>query len=356
MSRANIEERVIEKKYPEMKSPKERQESGKTFGKQCLRFASRHQGLVVLVVIFIVAVVFSPISRKGNIIFLTPGNLTDLVRSMAPAAVMGFAMTMVIITAGIDLSVGSTVALSGVVVAMLLEWWKPGLSLPLHMAIAIVLALLAGALVGLLQGLIIANFNIQPFIVTLAGMIGVRGLTRWLNNNERIGLGLGDDVSGSFGNWFSSKEFMLGSFLVTAVIFGILLHKTVFGRYVRAVGGNAQASRYAGLPIKSVQVAVYTLMGFMAGFAGILLAARTTCGDPNNGISMELDVISVAAIGGTSLAGGVGTIPGTVIGALIVGILTNILGLNNVDFNIQKVIMAVIILLAVASQQKRRKE
>lgn len=356
MNQSGVETREVEKKYAEMKHPKTRQGTEKAFWNQCMRFVSRHQGLVVLVVIFIVAVVFSPISRKGNIIFLTPGNLTDLVRSMTPAAVMGFAMTMVIITAGIDLSVGSTVALSGVIVAMLLEWWKPGLSLPVHMAIAIVLALLAGALVGLLQGVIIANFNIQPFIVTLAGMIGVRGLTRWLNNNERIGLGLGEDVSGQFGNWFSSKEFMLGSFLVTAIIFGVLLHKTVFGRYVRAVGGNAQASRYAGLPIKSVQVAVYTLMGFMAGFAGILLAARTTCGDPNNGISMELDVISVAAIGGTSLAGGVGTIPGTVIGALIVGILTNILGLNNVDFNIQKVIMAVIILLAVASQQKRRKE
>jgi ribose transport system permease protein len=107
--------------------------------------------------------------------------------------------------------------------------------------------------------------------------------------------------------------------------------------------------------MKSVQIAVYTLMGIMAAFAGVLLAARTTCGDPNNGISMELDVISVAAIGGTSLAGGIGTIPGTVIGALIIGILTNILGLNNVDFNIQKVIMAVIIILAVASQQKRQK-
>ena len=120
-------------------------------------------------------------------------------------------------------------------------------------------------------------------------------------------------------------------------------------------GGNTQASRYAGLPIKRIQVVVYTLIGMMAGVAGILLAARTTTGDPNTGIGMELDVISVAAIGGTSLAGGSGTIPGTVIGAMIVGILTNILGLNNVDFNIQRVVMAVIILLAVASQQKARK-
>jgi ribose transport system permease protein len=295
------------------------------------------------------------VSRKGNLIFLTPGNLTDLLRTMAPEAVMGFAMTMVIITAGIDLSVGSTVGLTGIIVAMLLQRWQPGLNIPIHIAIAILLTLLAGAFVGAIQGLIIANFKIQPFIVTLAGMRGLRGLTRWLVNNERVGLGLGDDVAGRFGDWFSSKGFMLGSFLVTAIIFGILLHKTVFGRFVRAVGDNAQAARYAGLPIKSIQVAVYTLMGMMAGFAGILMAARITCGDPNSGSSMELKVISVAAIGGTSLTGGVGTIHGTVIGALIVGILTNILGLNNVDFNIQRVIMAVIILLAVASQQKRQK-
>ena len=326
-----------------------------SFWKWFLRFASKHQGLIVLIVIFILAVIFSPVSRKGHLIFLMPGNLTDLLRSMAPVAVVGLAMTLVIITGGIDLSVGSTVALTGVIVAMLLQWWTPGFSIPVHITIAIALTLLVGAFVGFLQGMIIANFGIQPFIVTLAGMIGLRGLSRWIVNNERVGLGLGDDVSGRFGEWFSSKEFMLGTFLVAALIFGILLHKTVFGRYVRAVGGNTQASRYAGLPIKRIQVAVYTLIGMMAGVAGILLAARTTTGDPNTGIGMELDVISVAAIGGTSLAGGSGTIPGTVIGALIVGILTNILGLNNVDFNVQRVIMAIIILLAVASQQKTQK-
>ncbi len=337
----------------------EKQQNRRTlmvFWKWFTRFASRHQGLIVLIAIFVLAVIFSPVSRKGHLIFLMPGNLTDLLRSMAPVAVVGLAMTLVIITGGIDLSVGSTVALTGVIVAMLLQWWTPGFSIPVHIAIAIFLTLLVGAFVGFLQGMIIANFGIQPFIATLAGMIGLRGLARWIVNNERVGLGLGDDVSGRFGEWFSSKEFMLGSFLVTAIIFGILLHKTVFGRYVRAVGGNIQASRYAGLPIKWIQVMVYTLIGTMAGFAGILLAARTTTGDPNTGIGMELDVISVAAIGGTNLAGGTGSIPGTVIGALIIGILTNILGLNNVDFNIQRVIMAVIILLAVASQQRSRKE
>ena len=231
----------------EKTSPAEGQSSGlsiHSFGKWFIRVASKHQGLLVLIVIFILAVIFSPVSRKGHLIFLMPGNLTDLLRSMAPVAVVGLAMTLVIITGGIDLSVGSTVALTGVIVAMLLQWWTPGLSIPVHIAIAILLTLLAGAFVGFLQGMIIANFGIQPFIVTLAGMIGLRGLSRWIVNNERVGLGLGDDVSGRFGEWFSSKEFMLGSFLIVAIIFGILLHKTVFGRYVRAVG-----RQYPGLAL-----------------------------------------------------------------------------------------------------------
>ena len=152
---------TYEKKNDELKDPTIARVTFGTMLEWSKGFASRHQGLVVLVVIFVLAVIFSPVSRKGNLIFLTPGNLTDLLRSMAPVAVMGFAMTMVIITAGIDLSVGSTVALTGVIVAMLLQRWQPGLNMPIHIAIAILLTLLAGAFVGAIQGLIIANIKID---------------------------------------------------------------------------------------------------------------------------------------------------------------------------------------------------
>ena len=146
---------------------------------------------------------------------------------------------------------------------------------------------------------------------------------------------------------------MIGLFAVLAVLFALLLSGTVFGRYVRALGDNPKASVYAGLPIKRVQIAVYTLTGLLAGLAGVLTCARTTTGNPNDGIAAELDVIAVVVIGGTSLAGGRGSIVGTVIGALIIAILVNILGLRNVGANEQLMLKAIIIVLAVVVQHQR---
>lgn len=313
-------------------------------------------GPLVLLAIFVFAIIVSPRTMRGEIIFLQWGNLTDLLRVIAPVAVIGLAMTLVILTAGIDLSVGSIVALAGVVSARVLTEWDPNMPPAMHMGVAILAALVAGTLVGLLNGGLVAVLKIQPFIITLASMIGIRGLSRWLANNERIGLGVGQDVAGAFGEVFAAKSVMIGSFVVFAGLFAVLLHLTVFGRYVRATGDNATAARYAGLPVKWVQVAVYSLAGLMSAVAGVLLAARTTTGDPNAGIAMELDVIAVVVIGGTSLAGGKGTIGGTIIGALIIGILTNILGLRNVGANEQLMIKALIIIVAVAMQLKRKSD
>lgn len=313
------------------------------------------KGLLVLVLIFIVAIILSPRTFQGEIIFLQVGNLTDMLRSTAPVAIMALAMTFVILTAGIDLCVGSIVALSGVVTAMLLTAWQPEISKTSQVGVAIFGAIIAGAIVGLINGSLIAMLDIQPFIITLASMIGIRGLALWLSNNERIGLGVGDDVAGQFSDVFSGKFLMIGTFIFLAIIFALLLNKTVFGRYVRAVGDNALASRYAGLPIRRVLIIVYSLSGMMAGIAGVLMTARTTTGDPNAGIASELDVIAVVVIGGTSLAGGKGSILGTIIGVLIIGILTNILGLKNVDSNQQLMLKALIIIVAVALQRKKGK-
>lgn len=315
-------------------------------------FLLGQKGPLVLVGIFLLAIFVSPRTFQGENIFLSAGNLTDMLRVVAPVGIMALAMTFVILTAGIDLSVGSTVALSGVVVAMLLRNWDPGLSPAMHMAAAMGVAVASGTLVGALNGGLVASMGIQPFIITLASMIGIRGFSLWLSRNERIGLGVGRDVAGTFGAVFSDKALMIASFAVLAAIFAVVLHKTVFGRYVRATGDNALAARYAGLPVKRVQLAVYTLSGFAAAVAGVLLAARTTTGDPNAGIAVELDVIAVVVIGGTSLAGGKGGIGGTVVGTLIVGILTNILGLKNVDSNAQLMIKAAIIVCAVALQRR----
>ena len=329
-------------------------EPGTTSAGRLAVVARDQKGLLVLVGIFVLAVLISPHSFSGESIFLTAGNLTDTLRVVAPVGIMALAMTFVILTAGIDLSVGSTVALSGVVVALLLTRWDSGLSPTGHASVAVVAALAAGSLVGALNGSLVALMEIQPFIITLASMIGVRGFSLWLSGNERIGLGVGHDVAGEFGEVLSGKGLMIGAFAVSAAVFAIILHRTVFGRYVRAIGDNALAARYSGLPVRRVQLAVYTLSGLAAAIAGVLLAARTTTGDPNAGIAMELDVIAVVVIGGTSLAGGKGTIGGTVVGTLIIGILTNILGLRNVDSNQQLMIKAFIIICAVALQRKSK--
>jgi len=302
--------------------------------------------------ILLVMVLLGAVITDG--LFLEPGNLTDLLRSNAPVALMALAMTYVILTAGIDLSMGSILALSSVCTALLLTRWDPGLSPGLHLGLSVVAGTLIGGVAGILQGALIASLRIQPFIITLAGMIGYRGLAKLLSENNRIGLGIDrDSVAWQFGEQFSTKGMMIGLLLLCTLLFWWVLRYTVFGRYVRAVGDNPVAARYAGLPVRRVQVAVYSLCGLMAGLAGMLMCARTRTGDANIGVAYELDAIAMVVIGGTSLAGGKGSISGTVLGVLIMGSVINILGLKNVDPNLQYVLKAVIIVLAVALQLRR---
>jgi ribose transport system permease protein len=314
---------------------------------------SSWKSTVAMLAVFVGAAFASPRSMDGHNIFLDAANLTDALRALVPVAVIALAMTFVILTGGIDLSVGAVVALSGVVTARLLMDWKPVLAPSLHLGAAILAGLGAGLLAGCLNGVLISWLRIQPFIVTLASMIGLRGLALWVSNNERIGLGVGRDVGGLFGEWFSSKALMVGTWMVLALVFAILLNRMVFGRHLRALGDNPTAALLAGLPVARIQIAAYALSGVLAGVAGILLAARTTTGDPNAGVAMELDAIAVVVIGGASLSGGRGGIYGTLCGALIIGMVTNVLGLRNVGSNAQLVLKAVIIVLSVAAQRNR---
>ncbi len=315
-------------------------------------FVLRHRDLLrsfcVLAGVFIIAAMVSPRDlRSGRPLFLQPDNLTNMLRVTAPVGIIGLGMTLVILTAGIDLSVGSTLGLSAVVSALALAQWHLG------MGASVALAVAAGGLVGLMNGTLVAWLRVQPFVITLASMIGVRGLTRSLCGNENIGLRAAGGEAARFADTLSQKPFMIGLFLLLAAAAGALLRGTVFGRYVRALGDNPLASAYAGLPVKRVRIAVYSITGLCAGLAGVLTAARTTTGNPNDGIAAELDVIAVVVIGGTALSGGRGSIGGTVVGALIVAILANILGLRNVDANTQLMLKAGIIVLAVVLQQRR---
>lgn len=314
------------------------------------------QSLAVLVVLFVVAVLISPDYRKpfvddlgfmtvtwpaGWPKFLTFVNLTDMLRANAMIGIIALGMTLVILTAGIDLSVGSIVLLASIVTAKLLMHVESA------WAIAVLCGVLAGAVVGLLNGSLIALLKVQPFIITLATMIGVRGLGKKLSDNESIGLiGEAGSAPAQFVELAASKPVMIGAFVVLAAVFALLLWGTVFGRYVRALGDNAKAADYAGLPTRRVLIAVYTLVGLLSGVAGVLLCARSRGSTNDQGIAMELDVIAVVVIGGTSLAGGRGSVLGTVIGVLLI----NILGVNGIDQNEQDMIMAGVIIAAVAAQ------
>jgi ribose transport system permease protein len=316
-----------------------------------LRLHPGVQRAIGLAAVLLIALLASPASVRGGLLFLQPGNITDILRQVSEIGIISLGMTFVILTGGIDLSVGTVLALSssvvGLMTAQVLFSFSPGLAI----LFATLMAVAAAAAVGLVNGLIVARMRLQPFIVTLATMIGIRGLARWLTSNSNIDIGFGTDVASVFARAFSSKTVVIGSYLVLAALAAGLLSRTVFGRYVRAIGDNEQAALYAGLPIRKVKIVVYTLAGVLAGYAGVLHAAQNHQGNPNSGVAYELDAIAAVVIGGTSLMGGSGSIGGTVIGTLIMGVLTNILRLRNVDANVEMMTKAVIIIAAVWLQQ-----
>jgi ribose transport system permease protein len=305
------------------------------------------KSLVALAAIVVLAIIMSPAAADGTRIFLGVGNLTDILRQVSLIGIISLAMTFVILTGGIDLSVGSILALATSLVAMFLTRAWSGIFL------AIVAAVAASALVGAANGAVIAALRIQPFIVTLASMIGIRGLAKWLTGNANIDIGFGQDPAAEFAAIFRQKKVVIGAYAVCAAAFWLVLARTVFGRYVRAIGDNELAANYAGLPLARTRIWVYLMSGLLSGFAGVLYAAENHQGNPNAGVAYELDAIAAVVIGGTPLSGGKGSIAGTIIGTLIMGVLTNMLRLKNVDSNVEMMVKAVIIVLAVAVQKVR---
>jgi len=272
---------------------------------------------------------------------------------MSIVGIMALAMTFVILTAGIDLSVGSILALSTCVLAEVLVKWRADIGFHQRIVLSILAAVGICAVIGAVNGLLIASLRVPPFIVTLASMIGVRGLAKWLTSNQNIDIGFGRDLAAEFAAIFREKAIVIGAYAIAATLFCVMLARTVFGRHVRAVGDNEKAAEYAGLPIRATKTWVYTLSGLFTGCAGVLYAAENHQGNPNAGVAYELDAIAAVVIGGTRLSGGKGSISGTIVGTLIMGVLTNMLRLNNVDSNVEMMIKAVIIVLAVAVQRER---
>ncbi|WP_435155326.1 ABC transporter permease [Amycolatopsis sacchari] len=293
-------------------------------------------GLVVLVVLFGALALASP-----N--FLTLGNMENLARQWAVFAVIPIGQLLVILTKGIDLSVGSVVGLTGAVAAQLLV---AGFGVPL----AVLLAVAAGALVGVVNGVLVAFAKLPPFIVTLGMMGAARGLVLVITDANTI-----QPLPDSFAAIANGTVWGVPNLLIIAVVVvalaGFLLRRTVFGRCVYAVGSNAESARLAGVPVARVLVTVYALSGLLAGLGGVLLASRLNAGVPTMGEGNELDAIAACVIGGASLFGAKGSALGAAAGALITSTLNNggnLLGINSFYLRIA---IGVLILLAVAFDQ-----
>lgn len=307
-----------------------------------MKLAMRRWLRPVLTLLFVVvlATIFSP-TRDGFPVFWNQDNQLNILRQVSETGILATAMTLVIISGGIDLSVGSLLALSGTIFAYTFarKGWPIGLAIPT--------ALFATTAFGLASGAIVARLRMQPFIVTLAAMIGSRGFARWVVDNATIDIGFGSGYVDSVIKFLALRRVVVPTFLAVALVGYVLLRFTRFGRYLVAVGGSEVAARLSGMNVGWLKVRVYALSGFLAGIAGIIHACQNHQGSPNAGVAYELDAIAAAVIGGTSLAGGKGGIIGTVVGTLALGILSNLLGLNNVDENIQWMLKAVIIVGAV---------
>jgi ribose transport system permease protein len=305
---------------------------------------------VGLIAVFALACVFSPV-RRGELIFLDAGNLTDILRQVSEKGILAVGMTFVILAGGIDLSVGSVLAFAATLSSVMLMRGGYGTPETLFSVLA------AGLLIGAVNALVITKGRVQSFIVTLAMMSATRGLARLVSGGSGVEIGYG---AGGAPSSFATLGGKLGAFVpVPALIFlaavagaWVVLNKTRFGRYVHAVGSNETASRLSGVSVNWVKFGVFSICSLLAALAGIIHCAQLEQGNPNDGVAYELDAIAAVVIGGTSLSGGTGTVVGTLVGTLIIGIINNILGLNNVDANVQLLLKGVIIVGAVLLQRK----
>lgn len=303
--------------------------------KKVMKYMSELTTLIALIGLMMVITFINP-----N--FLTANNLLNLLLQVTANGFIAFGMTFVILTGGIDLSVGSILALSSALTAGLIA---AGIPVPF----AILLAVCMGGIFGMLNGLLVAYGKLAPFIVTLASMTIFRGATLVFTNGNPLTQGLGD----SFLFQFLGQGYIVGipfpvilMFLVFIILY-VVLHKTAFGKSVYALGGNEKAAYISGVKLNKVKIIIYTISGIMASVSGLIITSRLSSAQPTAGTSYEMDAIAAVVLGGTSLSGGKGRILGTLIGALIIGVLNNGLNIIGVSAFWQQVVKGVVILIAV---------
>lgn len=294
--------------------------------------------LMVFIILFVVLSIFVPY-------FFTPVNMVGLALSVSMVGMVACTMLFCLASGDFDLSIESVVAFSGVLAAVVIN--DTG-----SVLFGIASGIIAGGIVGLINGLVIAKLGINALITTLATMQIVRGLGYIVSGGRAVGiydpaffvLGTGRILGLPVPIWIT---------VISFAFFGFLLNKTVYGRNTLAIGGNREAARLAGVPVAKTKIMIFTIQGLMAGFAGVVLASRMTSGQPATSVGFAMDVISACVLGGVSLAGGIGTMTGTIVGVFIMGTVQNAMNLLNIPTFYQYVVRGAILLAAVIFDQVR---
>ncbi len=279
--------------------------------------------------------------------FLTGTNISALFVQMSVIAIIAVGQLMVIITAGIDLSVSTVVGLAGTLAAYLVVYDHTGTALGMFLGVA------AGGAVGLINGILITRVHLPPFIATLATLSAVGGAALILTNGQPVGAPASFDVLGA--GKLGPIAVPIVVMLVVAVAGWFVLARTTFGRSVYAIGSNYEAARLSGIAVNRVITSVYVIQGLLAGLGGVVVASRILTGDPTSGTNYNLDAIAAVVIGGASLFGGEGTVFGAMVGALLMELISNGSDLLNISSFWQEVILGVVIVIAIAYDQARRR-
>lgn len=299
----------------------------------------------ILSVLVLLCVIVSIATSK----FLKPNNLISVLRQISINAYIALGMTLIIILGHIDLSVGAIVAMSGTLTVGFIV--TQGLPIP----VAILLGILLGMLAGLISGMIVTYFRVPAFIITMAMMNVCSGVAYVYSGGQATRIN--DDFFSAIGTGylFNTIPLPVVYMIILIIVISFLLGKTKFGTYIYAIGGNREAARLSGVPIKKVEIAVFTISGVLSAFAGLVLCSRMYSGQPSVGSGYELDAIAACVLGGTSMSGGKGRISGTIFGAMVIGVISNGLNLIGVSSYWQLIVKGLIIACAVLLDSQKGK-
>ena len=308
-----------------------------TFKESFIQWLKENLGIIIALLVLCLVLSINPVTRNS---FLTLKNVFNVLRQISSNLFLACGMTMVIILGGIDLSVGSVIALSGCIAAGAVSRYN------LPLGVAIIMGLLVGLIIGMFNGLVISKTTIPAFIVTLATMNIAKGLAYVYTGGSpvRVVTKEWQFLGAGYVGIVPTPVIIL---IIVLIVTSLIMNRTKMGRYIYAVGGNSMAARFSGIEVAKVKFFVHAYSGLMAGLAGVVLASRMYSGQPTAGEGAEMDAIAAVVVGGTSMSGGFGKIGGTIIGGLIIGVLNNGLNLLNVNSFWQYVVKGTVILLAV---------